>query len=51
MTKWNVTDKTPRSDWPPEMLLEVFKQLVEETPADLLARELWLVKLKSQQSM
>jgi hypothetical protein len=41
MSKLNLNEKLPRSEWPSEVLLEVLKQLTAETPSDLLSKELW----------
>ena len=41
MSKQNLNEKLPRSEWPSEVLLEVLKQLTTETPSDLLSKELW----------
>ena len=41
MAKMGLNEKLPRSEWPPELLLEVLKQLTLETPPDLLSKELW----------
>jgi len=35
------TGSAPRHSWPPAVLAKVVQQLVQETPRDLLARELW----------
>ena len=36
-----MTEQTPRKDWPHEVQHQVLKELIAETPKDLLARELW----------
>jgi PI-3-kinase-related kinase SMG-1 len=36
-----LTEQTPRKDWPTSIQLRVLKELMNETPRDLLAKELW----------
>ena len=36
-----------RKDWPVSLMKSVFHELVEETPADLLAREMWLSRVSA----
>jgi len=41
LKEYGITKVTSRKEWPHEVLKRVYTQLVQETPRDLLSRELW----------
>ena len=43
------SDPRQRNQWPLETLRQVLSELMDETPKDLLARELWLGSLNAEQ--